>query len=136
MRYTYDLSHCRRRGSNSQMLRKVCSMSELCSNLLADELDKPDSEPKQAVFMHDRQSADFSFENQLQKLLQTGLGTIQAGADVRDDLVAALLAEMFGLPDEIGLLIMTGYTRIADVETLLRFSTRPRFMRGSETFTP
>ena len=28
MRYTYDLSHCRRRGSNSQMLRKVCSMSE------------------------------------------------------------------------------------------------------------
>ena len=74
--------------------------------------------------MHDRQSADFSFENQLQKLLQTGLGTIQAGADVRDDLVAALLAEMFGLPDEIGLLIMTGYTRIADVETLLRFSTR------------
>ena len=32
MRYTYDLSHCRRRGSNSQMLRKVCSMSGECSN--------------------------------------------------------------------------------------------------------
>ena len=31
MRYTYDLSHCRRRGSNSQMLRKVCSMSACTS---------------------------------------------------------------------------------------------------------
>lgn len=43
MRYTYDLSHCRRRGSNSQMLRKVCSMSGNDRNARR-ERQKPEEE--------------------------------------------------------------------------------------------
>ena len=75
--------------------------------------------------MHDRQSADSSFKKQSQKLLQTRLRTVQSGADVCYDLVAALFLQSLRLPDKIRFLVMTGYPGIADIETFLRLCSCP-----------
>ena len=93
---------------------------ERCSDLLADELDKTDSEAKQAVFMRHGQCMDLVIEQVAKQTLESGFCTVQTGSDIAADLVAAVVLQTLDLTIQVGALIMRRNACVADMLAFCR----------------
>ena len=79
---------------------------ELRSRMTAYVSDQAHTESKQTVFVHDCEPFDFPLKKKLEKLFKPRFGAVEAGANVSDNFVAALLGEPSGLTNKVFLLIM------------------------------
>ena len=70
---------------------------ELRSRMTAYVSDQAHTESKQTVFVHDCEPFDFPLKKKLEKLFKPRFGAVEAGANVSDDFVAALLGGAAGV---------------------------------------